>query len=1051
VETLEERMAPALLTVNTLRDDNPAGILSLRQAIAVVNTGNLGLLDAAQRLLVDLTEPLGVNDRIQFAGSAQGTVSLGAGGQLTLSRAVTIAGPGPGNLSINAHGASRAFSVSPGVGATISAVTVQGGSANGGGGILNLGSLTLSGSTVSGNAATGQGSGGGVNNSFGATLRVSNSTLLANSAGNAGGGIFNLGTLMVDGGSLLSGNTAGDGGGGGIASYSSLTVSDATFTGNGAQGGDGGGIYLGSGGEAAISNGTFSQNSADHYGGGISADDMLTVTGSRFNENTAYLGGGMFAGAGLGATDTSFSGNTARFGAGLAHAGDTATLTNGNFTGNTAAVSGGAVHNAGALTLTDSTLTGNSAQTSGGAVDNLGTLSVGSSTLSGNTSYGTGGGIDNPGALTFGTSTLSGNLAYGTGGGINNTGGLTVSDSTLSGNTSYGAGGGINNTGALTIDESTLSGNAAAGGGGLAHGGSATATLTSTTVTANRDNTGAGGGLSITTPESVTLHNSIVAGNSWGATASDIGGAVYDNSTFNLIGTGGSGGLVSGDVFHNQVGVSDPGLGPLADNGGPTQTHALLAGSPALNTGDQYLIPNPDQRGNVRGRYVSIGAYDPNVTRLVFSSVPPTLAAGGDLAFTVTALDAFGKVAVGFRGNLGATSSDPAAPYQGSHNYDAADGGSFTFTGSTLLTPGPQTLMVRDFSFDQTLTATAVVTVTAGQAVGLEFTAPNAVRAGDLFSVTVTARDSAGNVVPDYAGTVSVTSNDPQVPVLASHTFVAADHGTFTFTGLMLRTAQFSTLTASDGALSQPTVVLVNPGDFAQLLLHLSQTTMTAGSNLVVTVTAADQFGNTVPGYRGTVTATSTDPHFPLLFTHTFAAADQGRYAQDTSLITAGAQTVTASDGTASATADVTVNPDAAAGFLLSGPATVTAGVPFAYTVTVVDQWYNVVPDYTGTMSLTSSDPLVPYLGSHTFVAADGGSFTFSGLVLRSAGNVILSANADASGLAGYADVQVLTGPGTGPGGGGAAGASTGYPVSLTAKALDVLGKVGTGYGDALF
>ena len=74
--------------------------------------------------------------------------------------------------------------------------------------------------------------------------------------------------------------------------------------------------------------------------------------------------------------------------------------------------------------------------------------------------------------------------------------------------------------------------------------------------------------------------------------ASDIVGTVDSASSFNLIGTGGSGGLTNG-TNNNQVGVSDPRLSTLANNGGPTLTHALLTGSPAVDAGSNANLP-PD-------------------------------------------------------------------------------------------------------------------------------------------------------------------------------------------------------------------------------------------------------------------------------------------------------------------------------------------------------------------------------------------------------------------------------------------------------------------------
>ena len=97
--------------------------------------------------------------------------------------------------------------------------------------------------------------------------------------------------------------------------------------------------------------------------------------------------------------------------------------------------------------------------------------------------------------------------------------------------------------------------------------------------------------------------------------------AVSSSSAFNLIGTGGSGGLTNG-TNHNQVGVANPGLGPLADNGGPTQTIKLLPGSPAINKGSNALAVDPltgqplatDQRGpgfvRIVNGTVDIGAYE---------------------------------------------------------------------------------------------------------------------------------------------------------------------------------------------------------------------------------------------------------------------------------------------------------------------------------------------------------------------------------------------------------------------------------------------------------
>src|SRR5262249_15075243 len=129
-----------------------------------------------------------------------------------------------------------------------------------------------------------------------------------------------------------------------------------------------------------------------------------------------------------------------------------------------------------------------------------------------------------------------------------------------------------------------------------------------------------GGGLSAGSG-AVSLGNTIVALNTAAGAASDVSGSLDSNSLNDLIGTGGAGGLTDG-TDGNLVGVTDPHLGTLASNGGPTQTIALLHYSPAINAGDNSLALDPstlqtlstDQRGTgyprIQGDTVDIGAYE---------------------------------------------------------------------------------------------------------------------------------------------------------------------------------------------------------------------------------------------------------------------------------------------------------------------------------------------------------------------------------------------------------------------------------------------------------
>jgi CSLREA domain-containing protein len=283
--------------------------------------------------------------------------------------------------------------------------------------------------------------------------------------------------------------------------------------------------------------------------------------------------------------------------------------------GSVAAPGGGGIFNNGAqLQLTNVVVSGNTATTSsgmgGGILTAGGSLTLTNSTVTGNNSGCDGGGIDVfNGTLIVENSTISNNNSSLSGGGIFSFGSTTtVTGSTLSGNTAVTEGGGIYNAGTLELTNSTVSGNSSqVSGGGIYNHDISSATLTSVTITnnhadSNDDASGDGGGI-YNSNVSPLLRNTIVARNFKGsgtptpATANDIQGmAVDSNSSFNLIGTGGAGGLASGAPNNNLVGVSDPGLGSLQNNGGPTQTHALLTGSPAIDAGDGFGLIT-DQRG----------------------------------------------------------------------------------------------------------------------------------------------------------------------------------------------------------------------------------------------------------------------------------------------------------------------------------------------------------------------------------------------------------------------------------------------------------------------
>jgi hypothetical protein len=346
----------------------------------------------------------------------------------------------------------------------------------------------------------------------------------------------------------------------------------------------------------------------DGNGGGIANFGALTLANCVLSDNSitgtsgAGLGGGVYSFLGtLTITNTTLSGNSANFGGGIRDFGGTVTVTGSTLSGNSANLGGG-IASDGTLTVSNSTLSGNSAISGGGIYNyNSDTSTVSNSTLCGNTA--------------------SGSYPFGGGGIDNYLGTLTVSNSTLSGNSATNSFGGaiFNFSGALTVSNSTLSGNSAGyDGGGI--DASYPVTLTNVTLTANRA-TYYGGGLYVSYFFSPVLHNTLVAGNFRGATGTtpdDVYGSLDAGGDYNLIGDGSGMIGLSNGVNGNLVGSADnpidPLLEPLDDNGGPTLTHALLPGSPAIDAGNNAYATDWDQRGPGYPRIVNgiidIGAFE---------------------------------------------------------------------------------------------------------------------------------------------------------------------------------------------------------------------------------------------------------------------------------------------------------------------------------------------------------------------------------------------------------------------------------------------------------
>lgn len=352
-----------------------------------------------------------------------------------------------------------------------------------------------------------------------------------------------------------------------------------------------------------------------YYGGVISiecnqCDSQVSISNLTVRKGQAGNGGLISARYGqLTLENVTFDGGTAGNGGCIfIYSETTVVLEHVNVNGCHALQSGGGIYNGGELTLSNSTISNNASDDLGGGIFNQGMATLTGNLFEKNTAERFGGGIYNQsGELTMITSTLKENEAFSGGGLFNSSGKVDASATTIHGN--KGAyGGGISNQGEMYLADMTVSGNIADGGfgGGIEHSGS-TLFAASLTIANNQ-----AGGVYQSMGATMTFINTILANNSdWNCQTNPLAGGnnISSDASCNFTGYGSRASL-------------DPLLGPLQDNGGPTWTHALLPGSPAIETGTSWLCPTTDQRGVSRpiGTQEDVGAYEFE-TQLI--SIPP--------------------------------------------------------------------------------------------------------------------------------------------------------------------------------------------------------------------------------------------------------------------------------------------------------------------------------------------------------------------------------------------------------------------------------------------
>lgn len=413
-----------------------------------------------------------------------------------------------------------------------------------------------------------------------------------------------------------------------ILSGAQVTMTGVTIrNGNPGAGANGGGILVNLTARLTLTASQVISNSALN-GGGLQTLGQVTMLDSAIENNQ---GGGIHNDGGLlTLNDVQVMNN--RGGYGIRNQNLAVLLLN---RGLVSTNQGGGIYNATATATISNTLI--MSNTGGSGVYNTGMvvtrLTIKQSTILSNTAT-SGGGLFNEGIgakAEIYASRISGNQATNAGGGIFNNGIMTVNNSTLDHNQAH-AGGGLHHFGGhLTVTNSTITQNGASdNGGGLYNGSSAV--LDAVTFTENRA-AGEGGNL-FNDEAQLSIENSIVAH------AKDGDNCVNSHGFLTSLGYNLESGHSCNFSATGDLTNIDPLLGPLQDNGGPTLTHALLVGSPAIDQG-ATVCPATDQRGVTRPQGLACdgGAYEwAAIADLAIAATvaPPTVTTGARVTYSLT-------------------------------------------------------------------------------------------------------------------------------------------------------------------------------------------------------------------------------------------------------------------------------------------------------------------------------------------------------------------------------------------------------------------------------
>lgn len=524
---------------------------------------------------------------------------------------------------------------------------------NGGGAIFSSGSLLIEDSKFEGNGAKW---GGAIHIWRAEGIQISGSSFSDNYAAHWGGAILNDGNLELENCTFTA--NQGEEFSGALHNNGNLVARHVTFSGNTVEHGPGGAVVTG--GIATFEESTFDNNQAATNGGAISAvqqDSELNLRQVTFSLNEAEDGGAVYNEATLNLSATTFNENYARnrgnaiFNQGALEASGSFFDHNGSYSRHPQ--EGGAIYNAAdaSANFSSTTFTFNFAWYNGGAIASYGPLVVTGSDFTNNLALDQGGAIYQVGAsASLQDTNFWGNESWNYAGTIAsyNTD-MEILRCLLAHSYSW-YGGAIRSGGTLRIENSTIAHNMANEGPAIQN--YATATLAYTTIFGNTLDSNISGG-ALENYASLTLSNSIVAGTTDGY-----------NCTGSITRSGPN---ISDDYSCGRFTVTDPRLGPLQDNGGPTFTHALLWNSPAEDAASG-ACPLTDQRGVTRpqGLACDLGAFEATPFQVSIDIAPKSnanlvnLNSTGSISVAVLSVTGFDAPTVVERASLrfGATGTE---------------------------------------------------------------------------------------------------------------------------------------------------------------------------------------------------------------------------------------------------------------------------------------------------------------------------------------------------------------------------------------------------------